>query len=34
LNSFGWKPRISLKAGLVNTYQAFLEEKRAGKLRG
>lgn len=33
LNSFGWKPRISLKDGLVNTYQAFLEEKRAGKLR-
>ena len=34
LNSFGWKPRISLKDGLVNTYQAFLEEERAGKLRG
>lgn len=34
LNSLGWKPRISLKEGLARTYQSFLEELQAGKLRG
>ena len=34
LNTFGWKPRISLREGLVKTYQAFLEEQQTGKLRG
>jgi GDP-L-fucose synthase len=34
LNTLGWQPRISLREGLVKTYQAFLEEQQAGKLRG
>jgi len=34
MNSLGWKPRVSLKEGLAQTYQTFLEEARAGKLRG
>lgn len=34
LNTLGWKPRISLKEGLSQTYQTFLEEAKAGKLRG
>ncbi len=34
INQLGWKPRIALKEGLAQTYQAFLEEQRSGKLRG
>ena len=34
LNTLGWKPRISLKEGLSRTYQSFLTEQQAGKLRG
>jgi len=34
LNTLGWQPRISLKEGLACTYQSFLEEQQAGKLRG
>ena len=34
LTSLGWHPRISLKEGLSRTYQSFLEEQQAGKLRG
>jgi len=33
LNQLGWKPRIPLKEGLVQTYQAFLEELRTHHLR-
>nr|WP_294228552.1 GDP-L-fucose synthase [Prosthecobacter sp.] len=33
INNLGWKPHISLKDGLVRTYQSFLEELAAGKLR-
>jgi GDP-L-fucose synthase len=33
LNTLGWQPRISLKEGLTTTYQAFLEEQEAGRLR-
>ena len=33
LNQLGWKPRIPLKEGLVQTYQAFLEELRSHHLR-
>ncbi len=33
LNQLGWEPRIPLKEGLVQTYQAFLEELRTHHLR-
>jgi GDP-L-fucose synthase len=33
LSALGWKARISLGEGIASTYQAFLEEKRAGTLR-
>lgn len=34
LNQLGWQPCVSLKDGLTRTYQSFLEELDAGKLRG
>ena len=34
INHLGWQPRISLKDGLTRTYQSFLEELAAGRLRG
>ena len=33
INQLGWQPRIPLKEGLVNTYQAFLEELHSNRLR-
>lgn len=33
INSLGWKPRIPLKEGLAQTYQAFLEELKSNRLR-
>jgi GDP-L-fucose synthase len=33
INQLGWQPRISLKEGLVNTYQAFLDELHSNRLR-
>jgi GDP-L-fucose synthase len=33
INGLGWQPRISLKEGLARTYQSFLEELDAGRLR-
>ena len=32
LNTLGWQPRISLKEGLAQTYQTFLEEAKAPQL--
>jgi GDP-L-fucose synthase len=29
----GWRPRISLEAGVAMAYQSFLEEKKSGSLR-
>jgi GDP-L-fucose synthase len=34
LNQLGWRPRIPLKAGLAQTYAAFLEELQSNRLRG
>lgn len=34
LNHLGWRPRIALKEGLEQTYQAFLDEMRSNRLRG
>lgn len=34
INQLGWRPRISLRDGLTQTYQSFLEELAAGRLRG
>lgn len=34
LSALGWKARIGLREGIERTYQAFLAEKAAGKLRG
>ena len=34
LKQLGWRPRIPLKAGLVQTYAAFLEELQSNRLRG
>lgn len=34
INQLGWQPRISLKDGLTCTYQSFLKELAAGRLRG
>jgi GDP-L-fucose synthase len=34
LSEMGWKARIGLREGIASTYQSFLEEKRAGTLRG
>ena len=34
INQLGWQPRVSLKDGLTRTYQSFLEELAAGRLRG
>lgn len=33
INSLGWRPRISLKDGLRQAYQAFLDELKGGRLR-
>jgi GDP-L-fucose synthase len=33
LRSTGWQPRITLREGLRQTYQAFLREREAGALR-
>lgn len=33
LNSLGWRARIGLREGLVQTYAAFLEEEQSGLLR-
>ena len=33
LNQLGWKPRITIKAGLKQTYQSFLEEMQGNRLR-
>jgi len=33
INQLGWQPRIPLKEGLVNTYQAFLDELHSNRLR-
>jgi GDP-L-fucose synthase len=34
LSGLGWKAKISLQEGVAKTYQSFLAEKAAGKLRG
>jgi GDP-L-fucose synthase len=34
MTSLGWKARISLRDGLAATYRSFLEEAKAGALRG
>jgi GDP-L-fucose synthase len=34
INQLGWQPRVSLKDGLTRTYQSFLQEMAAGRLRG
>ncbi|HMP79488.1 MAG TPA: NAD-dependent epimerase/dehydratase family protein, partial [Pirellulaceae bacterium] len=33
LQSTGWRPRIDLRTGLAQTYQAFIEESSQGELR-
>ena len=33
IRSTGWEPRISIKAGIMMTYQTFLEEMASGQLR-
>jgi len=33
INQLGWRPHISLKDGLAQTYQAFLEELHSNRLR-
>lgn len=33
INQLGWKPRIPLRDGLAQTYQAFLDELRSNRLR-
>jgi GDP-L-fucose synthase len=33
LSGLGWKAKISLQEGVAKTYQSFLAEKAAGKLR-
>ena len=33
INQLGWRPHIPLKDGLVQTYQAFLEELHSNRLR-
>ena len=34
LHGLGWKHKISLEEGIKNTYEAYLEEIKTGKLRG
>jgi GDP-L-fucose synthase len=34
LSALGWRPRIGLKEGLARTYESFLAERAAGRLRG
>lgn len=34
LSGLGWKAKIALSEGVAKTYQSFLAEKAAGKLRG
>ncbi len=34
LHALGWEPRISLREGVQRTYESFLSELKAGKLRG
>jgi GDP-L-fucose synthase len=33
LNALGWKAKIGVEEGIRRTYEAFLEEKRTGRLR-
>jgi GDP-L-fucose synthase len=34
MSALGWKARIGLREGIAATYRSFLEEKKAGALRG
>ncbi|MDR1789902.1 MAG: GDP-L-fucose synthase, partial [Opitutaceae bacterium] len=34
LDALGWKPRLTLREGIAQTYQSFLAELAAGTLRG